>query len=62
MPLSPPPKPPPPAMAKAEGVPGSDFMVDVIKSLDIDYLPCIYAYLQSVSKPPEVNNISLLKP
>ena len=30
----------PPAMAKAEGVPGSDFMVDVIKSLDIDYLPC----------------------
>jgi len=56
MPLS------PPAMAKAEGVPGSDFMVDVIKSLDIDYLPCIYAYLQSVSKPPEVNNISLLKP
>ncbi|HZL39816.1 MAG TPA: thiamine pyrophosphate-dependent enzyme [Pseudolabrys sp.] len=30
----------PPALAKAEGVPGSDFMVDVIKSLDIDYLPC----------------------
>jgi hypothetical protein len=30
----------PPAIAKAEGVPGSDFMVDVIKSLDIDYLPC----------------------
>ena len=24
----------------AEGTPGSDFMVDVIKSLDIDYLPC----------------------
>ena len=28
----------PPAMAKAEGVPGSDFMVDVIKSLDIEYV------------------------
>jgi acetolactate synthase-1/2/3 large subunit len=26
--------------ARAEGMPGSDFMVDVIKSLDIDYLPC----------------------
>ncbi|MFI4959974.1 MAG: thiamine pyrophosphate-binding protein [Hyphomicrobiales bacterium] len=25
---------------KAEGMPGSDFMVDVIKSLDIEYLPC----------------------
>jgi acetolactate synthase-1/2/3 large subunit len=25
---------------KAEGTPGSDFMVDVIKSLDIEYLPC----------------------
>ncbi len=30
----------PPVWAKADGVPGSDFMVDVIKSLDIDYLPC----------------------
>ena len=30
----------PPALAKAEGVPGSDFMVDVIKKLDIKYLPC----------------------
>ena len=26
--------------AKAEGMPGSDFMVDVIKSLDIPYVPC----------------------
>jgi acetolactate synthase I/II/III large subunit len=26
--------------APAEGMPGSDFMVDVIKSMDIDYLPC----------------------
>ncbi|HEY1311027.1 MAG TPA: thiamine pyrophosphate-dependent enzyme [Pseudolabrys sp.] len=30
----------PPAMAKSEGVPASDFMVDVIKSLDIKYMPC----------------------
>ena len=30
----------PPEATKAEGVPGSDFMVDVIKSLDIEYLPC----------------------
>jgi thiamine pyrophosphate-dependent acetolactate synthase large subunit-like protein len=26
--------------AKAEGMPGSDFMVDVIKSVGIEYLPC----------------------
>src|SRR5262249_6854328 len=26
--------------APAEGTPNSDFMVDVIKSLDIDYVPC----------------------
>ncbi|MGH6682437.1 MAG: thiamine pyrophosphate-binding protein [Pseudolabrys sp.] len=31
---------PPPVMAKADGVPVSDFMVDVIKSLDIPYVPC----------------------
>lgn len=30
----------PAAQAKSEGVPASDFMVDVIKSLNIDYLPC----------------------
>ena len=29
----------PPVLAKDEGVPGSDFMVDVIKTLDIKYLP-----------------------
>jgi len=30
----------PKVSVQAEGTPGSDFMVDVIKSLDIDYLPC----------------------
>ncbi len=30
----------PSALAKADGVPVSDFMVDVIKSLDIPYVPC----------------------
>ena len=30
----------PSVAVKAEGMPASDFMVDVIKSLDIDYLPC----------------------
>ena len=30
----------PSVAAKAEGMPGSDFMVDVIKSLGIEYLPC----------------------
>src|SRR5437870_3040052 len=29
----------PPEMARVNGVPGSDFMVDVIKTLDIKYLP-----------------------
>jgi thiamine pyrophosphate-dependent acetolactate synthase large subunit-like protein len=29
----------PPELTKAEGMPGSDFMVDVIKTLDIKYLP-----------------------
>ena len=29
----------PPELGHAQGVPGSDFMVDVIKSLDIKYLP-----------------------
>ena len=28
------------AAVRAEGTPNSDFMVDVIKSLDIDYVPC----------------------
>jgi thiamine pyrophosphate-dependent acetolactate synthase large subunit-like protein len=30
----------PQAAVQAEGTPNSDFMVDVIKSLDIDYVPC----------------------
>ena len=30
----------PSVAAKAEGMPASDFMVDVIKSLDIAYVPC----------------------
>ena len=30
----------PSVAVKAEGTPASDFMVDVIKSLDIDYVPC----------------------
>ena len=30
----------PGASAKSDGVPASDFMVDVIKSLDIAYVPC----------------------
>jgi acetolactate synthase-1/2/3 large subunit len=30
----------PPAAARTDGTPNSDFMVDVIKSLDIDYVPC----------------------
>jgi acetolactate synthase-1/2/3 large subunit len=30
----------PAASVLADGTPGSDFMVDVIKSLDIEYLPC----------------------
>ncbi len=30
----------PQVAVQAEGTPASDFMVDVIKSLDIDYLPC----------------------
>jgi acetolactate synthase-1/2/3 large subunit len=30
----------PQAAVRAEGTPNSDFMVDVIKSLDIDYVPC----------------------
>jgi thiamine pyrophosphate-dependent acetolactate synthase large subunit-like protein len=30
----------PQAAVHAEGTPNSDFMVDVIKSLDIDYVPC----------------------
>src|SRR6478752_9353745 len=30
----------PQAALRTEGTPNSDFMVDVIKSLDIDYVPC----------------------
>ncbi len=30
----------PQAAVRADGTPNSDFMVDVIKSLDIDYVPC----------------------
>jgi len=30
----------PQATVRADGTPNSDFMVDVIKSLDIDYVPC----------------------
>ena len=30
----------PQTSVQAEGTPSSDFMVDVIKSLDIDYVPC----------------------
>ena len=30
----------PQATVQTEGTPNSDFMVDVIKSLDIDYVPC----------------------
>ncbi|MGA8917835.1 MAG: hypothetical protein WB540_03815, partial [Pseudolabrys sp.] len=30
----------PQASVQAGGAPSSDFMVDVIKSLDIDYVPC----------------------
>ena len=38
--------------AKTEGMPGSDFMVDVIKSLDIDYLPCNPAQVSAACMNP----------